>query len=106
MISYASRGLSDVERRYSQTEKEALGIVWFCERFHGYLYGVDFELRTDHKPLGFIYSARSRPSARIERWVLRLQPYSFSVNYLPGHMNNADACCHSLPISNKHRPGM
>ena len=50
VISYASKGLSDVERRYSQTEKEALGIVWVCERFHVYLYGVDFERWTDHKP--------------------------------------------------------
>ena len=67
VISYASRILTDVERRYSQTEKEALGIVWACERFHMYLYGVNFELRTDHRLLQFIYSARSRPAARIER---------------------------------------
>ena len=44
VISYASRGLSDIEQRYSQTNKEALGIVWACERFHA--YGVDFELQT------------------------------------------------------------
>ena len=37
VISYASRGFSDLERRYSQTGKEALGIVWACERFHVYL---------------------------------------------------------------------
>ena len=44
IINYESRSLSGVERRYSQTEKEALAIVWFCERFHAYLYGAEFEL--------------------------------------------------------------
>ena len=67
VISYASRSLSDVERKYSQTEKEALALVWACERFHPYLYGVEFELLTDHRPLEFIFSQHSKPSARIER---------------------------------------
>ena len=57
IISYASKSLSDVERRYSQTEKEALAVVWACERFHVYLYGIEFELYTDHKPLETIYSS-------------------------------------------------
>jgi hypothetical protein len=34
VICHASRSLSDVVRRYSQTEKEALALVWACERFH------------------------------------------------------------------------
>ena len=65
VISYASRTLSDVDRRYPQTEKEALGLVWACERFHQYVYSIDFQLDTDHRPLAFIYSARSKPSARM-----------------------------------------
>ena len=42
VICYASRNLSDCERRYSQTEKEALALVWACGRFHMYVYGIDF----------------------------------------------------------------
>ena len=70
VIAYSSWGLSDVERRrlYSQTEKEVLGIVWDCEKFHVYLYELVFWLWTDHKPLEFVYAEWSRPSARIERW--------------------------------------
>ena len=94
IISYASKSPSDVEKRYSQTEKEALAIVWACERFHVYLYGIEFELYTDHKPLETIYSSRSRPCARIERWILRLQPYKFKVKYLPGGQNIADPLSH------------
>lgn len=92
VVCYASRSLTDVERRYSQTEKEALGIVWACEKYHMYLYGVEFELETDHRPLEVIYSRKSKPpSARIERWVLRLQPYNFTVKYRPGATNAADS---------------
>ncbi|XP_062609444.1 uncharacterized protein K02A2.6-like [Saccostrea cucullata] len=90
VLSYASRSLSDTERRYSQTEKEALALVWACERFHVYLYGTEFELLTDHKPLECIYSPKSKVCARIERWVLRMQPYTFKVRYIPGPRNIAD----------------
>ena len=89
-VYYAARSLSDVERRYSQTEREALGLVWACERFQLYLIGREFDLLTDHKPLETIYGPRSRPSARIERWVLRLQSFAFKVVYIPGKQNIAD----------------
>ncbi|XP_065067305.1 uncharacterized protein K02A2.6-like [Rhopilema esculentum] len=103
VIAYASRALTDVETRYSQTEKEALAIVWSVEHFHLYLYGHPFTLITDHKPLEVIYGNRnSKPSARIERWVLRLQPYSFNVIYKPGIDNPADYLSrHPAPNSGK-----
>ena len=69
----ASRGLTDVERRYSQTEREALPLVWACERFNMYIFGRNFELETICKPLAYIYSRKSKPPARVEWWVLRLQ---------------------------------
>jgi len=45
-----------------------------------YLYGIEFELYTDHKPLEPIFSSRSK----------QLQPYKFKVKYLPGELNTAD----------------
>ena len=56
IIAYASRTLSPVEKRYSQTEKEALAIVWGIEHFHLYVFGATFTLITDHKALELIYN--------------------------------------------------
>jgi hypothetical protein len=90
IICYVSHSLSDVERRYSQTEKEALGLDWACERFHVFLFGKTFVLLTDHKPLEFIFSAKSKPCARVERWVLRMQSYNYVVRHIPGAKLIAD----------------
>ena len=37
-ICYASRALTDTEKRYVQTEKELLGIVWPCDKFDKNIY--------------------------------------------------------------------
>ena len=60
VICYASRSLTAIERKYSQTEREALGLVWACERFHMYLIGHDFELLTDHRGHYSLYFHRNR----------------------------------------------
>ena len=105
VIAYASRALSDVEKRYSQTEKEALSIVWGIEHFHLFLYGKEFSLITGHKPLEVIYGqATSKPSARIECWVLRLQPYTFNIVYKSGSENAEDyLSCHPFQRGEKQQ---
>ena len=62
VIGYAWRRLSDVERRYSQTKKEALALVWACERFNMYVCGREFELETDHEPLQYCPCRKMGPS--------------------------------------------
>ncbi|CAH2105722.1 unnamed protein product [Euphydryas editha] len=90
IIAYGNRTLTDCERRYSQTEKEALALVWAIEHFNVFLFGKEFDLITDHKPLEVLFGAKSKPCARIERWVLRLQAYRYNIKYKPGKSNIAD----------------
>ena len=49
-----------------------------------YVYGREFELERDHKPLECIFGKTSKPSTIIERWVLRLHCQNFKVSYRPG----------------------
>lgn len=100
LISYASKTLTSTEQKYAQTEREALALVWACEKFHYYLYGKFFHLVTDHKPLVVIFGDRLKPSPRIERWKLRLMSYDFKIMYKPGKNNIADPLsrlCQSVP---------
>lgn len=90
IISFASKALTDVERKYFQTEREALALVWAVDRFQLYLLGKRFRLVTDCKPLHFLFKERGKPCARIERWVMRLQSYAYDVVYEPGSGNLAD----------------
>jgi hypothetical protein len=71
------------------------------------LLGIRFKLVTDHRALEFIFNkSNSRPPPRIERWVLRLQAFTYDVVYKPGILNIADrlsrlsvrvACVHDTP---------
>ena len=91
VVSYASKSLTDTEKRYSQTERENLAIVWAIEHWHIYLFGHKFTVVTDAKALENIYkNPKSKPPARLERWRMRLQAYDFDVIYRPGESNMSD----------------
>lgn len=49
-VAFASRSMTETLQRYSQIEKEALALVWACEKFADYIIGEDIDLETDHKP--------------------------------------------------------
>ncbi|XP_076049320.1 uncharacterized protein LOC143029995 [Oratosquilla oratoria] len=93
-IAYASRSLSDTEKRYAVIEKEALAATWACEKFKDYVLGTVFKLETDHRPLVPLLSSTdlSKLPSRILRFRLRLARYSPEVTYVQGvHQKTADA---------------
>lgn len=90
-LHYASCPLTPTQARYPQIDREALSIYWAVKRFHLFVYGKEFKVITDHKPLVALFNnPSSKPSARIERWLMELQQYRFTVEYRPGASNPAD----------------
>lgn len=89
-IAFHSCSMNETERRYAQIDKEALAIIRGVKKFHDYLYGQQFEIRTDHKPLlGLLAKDKPTPSMlspRMQRWSLMLSAYNYTLVYKPGKL--------------------
>ena len=59
------------------------------DKFHEYLYGAEFQVFIDNKPLTYILTT-AKLDATGHRWVAVLSNYTFSMTYKPGK-NNKDA---------------
>ncbi|XP_062501692.1 uncharacterized protein K02A2.6-like [Corticium candelabrum] len=94
-IAYASRSLTKAEQGYAQIDREALSVVFGVKRFRQYVFGHQFTIFTDHKPLlTLLGENRGVPamcSGRVQRWSLMLSSYQYTMTYRPGSLNsNAD----------------
>ena len=88
VVQYASRSLTDTEKRYSQIELEALAGDFGCKKFHLFLYGIPFKMVTDHKPLESVFNKPTHAtSIRVQRIVNRMLDYDFVVEYRPEKEN-------------------
>ena len=85
-VAYASKKLSDRERRFSTIEKECLAVVWGIRKFMRFIYGVELTLQTDHQPLAYLHRAKFE-NDRIMRWAMYLQSYRFTVQAIKGSEN-------------------
>lgn len=90
-ISYASKSLSKHDLNKPTIEKELLAIHWGINFFRPYLYGRDFIVVTDHRPLISLFSHKN-PSSKMTRIRMDLSDYNFEIQYKKGKINtNADA---------------
>ena len=84
-VAYASRALSSAETRYAQIEKELLAVVFAFTKFHQYVYSKDVTVESDHKPLeAILKKSLAAAPPRLQRMLLQLQKYSFTLHYRPG----------------------
>ena len=89
VIEFWSRALSAAERNYQATKREALAITEAVLKWRYYLQSQPFEVITDHKPL---LAMKESTQSYLQRWRLRLAPYSFKIRWQPGeNMGTEDA---------------
>ena len=85
---YLSRKLTEAEQNYSNIEREALAIVWATTRARHFLLGKKFLLKSDHRPLEFIFNPKRElpkvTSARILRWAISLAAFDYDIVYVKG----------------------
>ena len=73
-IAFASKSLSEAEQRYSNIERELLGVVWAIQHFNHYTFANKINIISDHKPLQPLFSGKSLTSCspRTARLLLKV----------------------------------
>ena len=98
--------MTETEKRYNQTEKDALGIKWAKEILKFYLLGAHrFRIMTAHQPLVPLFNkVKAKVPPRIEKWIMGMQDVDYKLVYEP-RKNEADPLDflsrHPLPETEK-----
>nr|GEU53028.1 DNA-directed DNA polymerase [Tanacetum cinerariifolium] len=99
-IHYASKTMTKAESNYTTTEKEMLAVVYAFEKFRSYLIMNKSIVYTDHSALKYLL-AKKDSKARLLRWVLLLQEFTFKVIDTKGAENLA--ADHLSRLENPHQ---
>jgi hypothetical protein len=90
-LAYHSRLLIPAEKNYCISQRELLAIVEAVKTWHHYVAGAPFLCRSDHRPLEWLHKLKA-PQGRLARWIERLSPYQFEIQYArPALIPHADA---------------
>ena len=87
-VAFYSRKLKAYERKYAIREKELMAIVFAMEHYKVYLYGKEFVVRTDHRPLQWLKDLKN-PSTRLARWLIIARQFAFRIEFVSGTQNAA-----------------
>ena len=82
-VYYASRCLTKAERNYSTTEREALGMIYYVNKFRHYLLGRHFVFYVDHQALLYLLN-KPVLTGKYAKWMLLLQEFEFTIKHTPG----------------------
>ncbi|XGW21243.1 hypothetical protein V3C99_004304, partial [Haemonchus contortus] len=85
-IGYFSKTLSESQQKWSPTHIELFAIVSALRFFRPTIYGNHTTIYSDHRPLTFLLK-HNKTHDNLTRWVVELQSYDVSIEYLKGSSN-------------------
>ena len=96
-LAFLSGCFKGAQLNYSVVERECLAFVMVCQKASHLLRRPGgFVAFTDHKNLEYILSAdpsvvasRRQAAARLERWMVFLRSFNYSIVHVPGEQNTA-----------------
>lgn len=84
-IEFASRLLTESERKWAQIEKEALSVLFGLERFDQYTYARKVIIHNDHKPLeNILRKPLNQAPKRLQDIIMKLYRYDFDFQFVAG----------------------
>ena len=86
VIAYASRQLKKHEQNYPTHDLELAIVVFALKIWRHYLYGVPYQIFTDHKSLQYIFTQKEL-NLRQRRWLELIKDYDCTIEYHPGKAN-------------------
>lgn len=93
-IAFASKSLSEAQKKYPVIEKEGLAIIFGINKFYEYLFGRHFELETDNEALSKIFGPKKSipklAAKRLQHWSIFLAAFDYSVRHISTSKNPAD----------------
>ena len=104
-IAFASKSLTGAECRYSNIEREVLGILHGLKKFHHYCFAREVPVIPNHKPLLSIFQKDvAMLSKCIQHSLLKIHQHRVHILYKPGpEIFIADWSCHNH-IEDKDEP--
>nr|GEV78570.1 reverse transcriptase domain-containing protein [Tanacetum cinerariifolium] len=99
-IHYASKTMTEAKSNYTTTKKEILAVVYAFKNFRSYLIMNKSIVYTDHSALKYLF-AKKDSKARLLRWILLLQEFTFKVIDTKGDENLA--VDHISRLENPHQ---
>ncbi len=82
VIMYASKALSETEKKYQIYEQECLAVVWAAELFRKYIRNHKTLVLTDCAALQWLKTRTE--GSRLMRWIMRLQEFDLEIRHRKG----------------------